>query len=176
MTDIAETGYEETEGRCQAVDEAGVRCPNPAEPGSRYCGRPEHQSLEDVQSDHVVAPAAELAEGDDADAGPVDVVEQEPGVAPGMATEPGPFGGLDEGAEEAAAGEAAAAIGGRPEPDPGGDEEGNVDPAERAVVEGGGEAAGQEQADEELRHAVEDADEADLTADGQGFDEPTRRP
>jgi hypothetical protein len=140
MTDLPERAYEEIEGRCQAVEADGTRCPNPAEPGSRYCGRPEHSSLEDVPSDHVVAPAAEI----------------------------------DEGAEEAAAGEQAAAIGGAPEAEP--PVEGDVAPADRPVVEGGGESARPEQEDDELRRATEEVPEADLTPDGQGFDEPTRRP
>jgi hypothetical protein len=137
VTDLPETGYEEVEGRCQAVEPDGTRCPNPAEPGSRYCGRPEHSSLEDVPSDHVVAPAAENAEGE-------------------------PAAGLDEGAEEAAAAEPPV--------------EGEVAPADRPVVEGGGESARADQEDDDLRRATEEVPEGDLTPDGQGFDEPTRRP
>jgi hypothetical protein len=151
MTELPERGYEEVEGHCQAIEADGTRCPNPAEPGSRYCGRPEHSSLEDVPSDHVAAPAAEIAE---------DLEETE--------------GSVDEGAQEAAAGEQAAAIGGAPEVEP--PVEGEVAAADRAVVEGGGGSARPEQEDDDLRRAAEEVPEADLTPDGQGFDEPTRRP
>lgn len=177
MTDIAETTYEEDEGGCHAVTEDGTRCPNPAEAGSRYCGLPDHQALADVDSDHVVAPAAEVADADrdQAFGGPVDLVDQD--TATGMAAEPGPLGGLDEGAEEQAAAEDAAAIGGPPrEPEDLTLEE-QPSQAEVPVREGGGEdAAGQEQVDEEVRRAAEEPPDADLTPDGQGFDEPDRRP
>jgi transcription termination/antitermination protein NusA len=39
-------GGEELGGRCAAVMSSGRRCPNQAEPGSRYCGLPAHQALE----------------------------------------------------------------------------------------------------------------------------------
>ena len=45
----AELGYdqeEEVSGRCHAVLSTGKRCPNAALPGSRYCGLPAHQALE----------------------------------------------------------------------------------------------------------------------------------
>ena len=43
-------GYEEEEvaGRCAAILANGKRCPNAALPGSRYCGLPAHQALEDA--------------------------------------------------------------------------------------------------------------------------------
>jgi N utilization substance protein A len=57
----AELGYEQEEevsGRCHAVLSTGKRCPNAALPGSRYCGLPAHQALEQQEGDEV-APAAE---------------------------------------------------------------------------------------------------------------------
>ena len=52
----AESGYgeeEETGGRCAAILTNGRRCPNAAEPGSRYCGLAAHQALEGKDSDVV---------------------------------------------------------------------------------------------------------------------------
>jgi N utilization substance protein A len=52
----AESGYgeeEETGGRCAAILTNGRRCPNAAEPGSRYCGLAPHQALEGKDSDVV---------------------------------------------------------------------------------------------------------------------------
>jgi N utilization substance protein A len=36
---------EDSSGRCAAILSNGKRCPNAAEPGSRYCGVPAHQAL-----------------------------------------------------------------------------------------------------------------------------------
>jgi N utilization substance protein A len=49
----AESGYEEevATGRCAAILSSGRRCPNAAQPGSRYCGV--HQSLSETDSDYV---------------------------------------------------------------------------------------------------------------------------
>jgi transcription termination/antitermination protein NusA len=54
----AEMGYEEEEvsGRCAAILANGKRCPNASLPGSRYCGIPAHQGLEDKDTDYVVPP------------------------------------------------------------------------------------------------------------------------
>src|SRR4051794_27890557 len=54
-TEEQEGGYEEedTGGRCAAILTSGRRCPNQAEPGSRYCGLPVHQALEGTGSDYV---------------------------------------------------------------------------------------------------------------------------
>ena len=51
----AEMGYEEEEvaGRCAAILSNGKRCPNAALPGSRYCGLPAHQALNDTENDYV---------------------------------------------------------------------------------------------------------------------------
>ncbi len=61
----AEMGYQEEEvsGRCAAIMSSGKRCPNAAVPGSRYCGLPAHQALENQEGDQVAAPGAQ-PEGD----------------------------------------------------------------------------------------------------------------
>ena len=64
----AEMGYdqeEEVSGRCHAVLSTGKRCPNAALPGSRYCGLPAHQELEQQEGDEL-APAAEEAPAEEA--------------------------------------------------------------------------------------------------------------
>jgi len=38
----------EQDGRCQAIKADGTRCANKAKPGSRYCGLPAHQRLEET--------------------------------------------------------------------------------------------------------------------------------
>jgi transcription termination/antitermination protein NusA len=43
------------DGRCHAIMSSGRRCPNAAEPGSRYCGLPAHQALEGAGTDVVEA-------------------------------------------------------------------------------------------------------------------------
>jgi transcription termination/antitermination protein NusA len=54
----AEMGYDEEEvaGRCAAILANGKRCPNASLPGSRYCGLPVHQALNDQPTDFVVPP------------------------------------------------------------------------------------------------------------------------
>ena len=54
----AEMGYSEEEvaGRCAAILANGKRCPNASLPGSRYCGLPAHQALEDTDTDYLVPP------------------------------------------------------------------------------------------------------------------------
>ena len=95
----AELGYdqeEEVSGRCHAVLSTGKRCPNAALPGSRYCGLPAHQALEQQEGDEL-APAAEeeeaaAAEKEEAaaDAPPVDgeaPVEEAPADEPAPVAE-----------------------------------------------------------------------------------------
>src|ERR671936_845314 len=62
-------GEEEFSGRCAAILSTGKRCPNPAMPGSKYCGIPAHRELaereaagEDVSAQTVQAQADEDAE------------------------------------------------------------------------------------------------------------------
>jgi N utilization substance protein A len=52
-----DSGGDEDElgGRCAAVNRNGRRCPNAALPGSRYCGLPAHQALEQREGDQVPA-------------------------------------------------------------------------------------------------------------------------
>ena len=57
---------EETGGRCAAILANGRRCPNAALPGSRYCGLPPHQALNDQDTDYVVPPE----EGSDVEEAP----------------------------------------------------------------------------------------------------------
>ncbi len=65
----AEMGYEEEEvaGRCAAILGNGKRCPNASLSGSRYCGLPAHQELENQEGDEL-APGAddEVPEGETA--------------------------------------------------------------------------------------------------------------
>ncbi len=75
----AELGYDQEEdvsGRCHAVLSTGKRCPNAAEPGSRYCGLPAHQALEQQEGDEVASAAeseeAEEVSAPDVEAAPVD--------------------------------------------------------------------------------------------------------
>jgi transcription termination/antitermination protein NusA len=73
----ATMGYDEEEvsGRCAAILANGKRCPNASLPGSRYCGLPPHQALNDQPTDYVVPPeegGEEAVEDDD------DVLTEEP--------------------------------------------------------------------------------------------------
>ena len=54
----AEMGFddEDVAGRCAAILANGKRCPNASLPGSRYCGLPAHQALNDQETDFVVPP------------------------------------------------------------------------------------------------------------------------
>ena len=58
-------GYEEEEvaGRCAAILTNGKRCPNAAEPGSRYCGLPAHQALSNQEGDQMAGGEPAPAEG-----------------------------------------------------------------------------------------------------------------
>src|SRR3954464_7444238 len=65
----AEMTYDEEEmsGRCAAILSNGKRCPNSAEPGSRYCGLPAHQELANQEGDQVgggVPAAAAVPDGE----------------------------------------------------------------------------------------------------------------
>jgi N utilization substance protein A len=58
----AELGLEPEEdvsGRCQAILSTGKRCPNASLPGSRYCGLPAHQALENAPAPVAEEPPAE---------------------------------------------------------------------------------------------------------------------
>jgi N utilization substance protein A len=80
----AEMGYdqeEEVSGRCHAVLSTGKRCPNAALSGSRYCGLPAHQELEQQEGDEL-APAAEEAPAEEAPAEEAPVEEAPVDEAP----------------------------------------------------------------------------------------------
>jgi transcription termination/antitermination protein NusA len=70
---------EEYSGRCAAILSNGKRCPNAAEPGSRYCGVPAHQALASAEP-----PASE----EPAEAEGADDAAAENGGAPEAAAEP----------------------------------------------------------------------------------------
>jgi N utilization substance protein A len=63
--DESQMGYEEEEvaGRCAAILTNGKRCPNAAEPGSRYCGLPAHQALANQEGDQMAGGEPAPAEG-----------------------------------------------------------------------------------------------------------------
>jgi N utilization substance protein A len=67
----ATMGYSEEEvaGRCAAILANGKRCPNASLPGSRYCGLPAHQALEDTDTDYLVPPEDEGEGGEPEEAG-----------------------------------------------------------------------------------------------------------
>jgi hypothetical protein len=92
---------EEMSGRCAAILSNGKRCPNTAEPGSRYCGLPAHQELAHQEGDQVggVPAAAAIPDGEP----PFDVA-------------------LEEGVEEVIEAEAAAPLAGDGEFEEGPDE------------------------------------------------------
>jgi N utilization substance protein A len=121
----ADMGFEDEEamsGRCAAILANGKRCPNAALPGSRYCGLPAHQALEEQDGDHVVPPeetpvgeeaeeapaaeepvAGEPAEGEvqAEESAPVADVAQEPAAEPEQpAAEPAEAGQEPQAAEE----------------------------------------------------------------------------
>ena len=93
----ATMGYaeEEVAGRCAAILANGKRCPNASLPGSRYCGLPAHQELENTDTDYLVPPEDE---GETPDEG---AAEEAPATDDGAAAE--------EVAAEALAAEAPAA-------------------------------------------------------------------
>jgi N utilization substance protein A len=72
----ADMAFEEEDagGRCAAIMSNGRRCPNAALPGSRYCGLPAHQELENQEGDEVAPtpgepePVAEEPAGEAAEA------------------------------------------------------------------------------------------------------------
>jgi N utilization substance protein A len=69
-------------GRCAAILSNGKRCPNSAEPGSRYCGLPAHQALADVEGDEVAAVATDdepVLEEDVVSGGAEQVIQEEAG-------------------------------------------------------------------------------------------------
>ncbi len=102
----SELGYDQEEdvtGRCHAVLSTGKRCPNAAEPGSRYCGLPAHQALEGQEGDEIAAGNAEPAADDGAAPTadePVQAAVDAPVAAPAEAVEEAPAEAAASGSEE----------------------------------------------------------------------------
>jgi N utilization substance protein A len=72
---------EEMSGRCAAILSNGKRCPNSADPGSRYCGLPAHQALVDQEGDEVAGAASDdepVLEEDVVVDGEHQVIQEEP--------------------------------------------------------------------------------------------------
>jgi transcription termination/antitermination protein NusA len=70
---------EEYSGRCAAILSNGKRCPNAAEPGSKYCGVPAHQALVNApQPTAEAAPAAAVETNGDAEAAEEEPLEDTP--------------------------------------------------------------------------------------------------
>jgi N utilization substance protein A len=87
----ATMGYaeEEVAGRCAAILANGKRCPNASLPGSRYCGLPAHQELEEKGTDHLVPPEDEGdAETPEEGAAAEEVAAEEPVAEEVAAEEP----------------------------------------------------------------------------------------
>jgi N utilization substance protein A len=105
----AEMTYDEEEmsGRCAAILSNGKRCPNSAEPGSRYCGLPAHQELAHQEGDQVgggVPAAAAVPDGEPPfdvalEEGVEEIIEAEAG-APDSSADGEP---IEEGPDEIAA-------------------------------------------------------------------------
>jgi transcription termination/antitermination protein NusA len=93
----ATMGYDEEEvsGRCAAILANGKRCPNASLPGSRYCGLPAHQALNDQPTDYIVPPeegGEEATDGDRAVEEPSaeELVDGQPSVEELIEGQPGP--------------------------------------------------------------------------------------
>jgi transcription termination/antitermination protein NusA len=98
----ATMGYDEEEvsGRCAAILANGKRCPNASLPGSRYCGLPAHQALNDQPTDYVVPPeegGEEAPDGNGAVEEPSaeELVDGQPSVEELVEGQPGPDDVLD---------------------------------------------------------------------------------
>jgi transcription termination/antitermination protein NusA len=153
----AEMGYEEEEvsGRCAAILANGKRCPNASLPGSRYCGIPAHQGLEDKDTDYVVPPeeggnGEPEAEEPAGEPSAEEVLEAEPSVDEVLEGEPS----VDEVVEA----------------EPSVDEVVEAEPSVDEVVEA------EPSVDEvvEAEPSVDEVVEAEPSADGAGSAEPSR--
>ena len=153
----AEMGYEEEEvsGRCAAILANGKRCPNASLPGSRYCGIPAHQGLEDQDTDYVVPPeeggnGEPEAEEPAGEPSAEEVLEAEPSVDEVLEAEPS----VDEVVEA----------------EPSVDEVVEAEPSVDEVVEA------EPSVDEvvEAEPSVDEVVEAEPSADGAGSAEPSR--
>ncbi|HEX8743695.1 MAG TPA: transcription termination factor NusA, partial [Thermoleophilaceae bacterium] len=195
----ADMSYEEEEasGRCAAIMSNGRRCPNASLPGSRYCGLPAHQELENKEGDHVEgAPAEEPAGGDEpgaeeagepqggdaepvAEAGPADAAEEQPpadGEPAAETPDPESAPAAAEADPGAAPDAEQAPAGAEPEADQPDPESSAAAPpptpdtgAGDAAGEGDAEAAGDEPGDA----PAGEGDAAATGANGAAADEPT---
>jgi N utilization substance protein A len=159
----ASMGYaeEEVAGRCAAILANGKRCPNASLPGSRYCGLPAHQALQDRDTDYVVPPEDDGAA--DADAGAEQPEEAAAAEAPAEAA-------AAEAPAEAAAAEAPAEAAAAEEPEPAAAAESARASAEVAAdAPVSGDAAPEAPASEELAADQPSADE--LVAEQPSVDE-----
>jgi transcription termination/antitermination protein NusA len=153
----AEMGFEEEEvsGRCAAILANGKRCPNASLPGSRYCGIPAHQGLEEKDTDYVVPPeeggnGEPEAEEPAGEPSAEEVLEAEPSVGEVLEAEPS--------VEEVL------------ESEPSVDEVVETEPSVDEVVEAEpsvGEVV-------EAEPSVDEVVEAEPSADGAGSAEPSR--
>jgi transcription termination/antitermination protein NusA len=155
--DEAEMGYEEEEvsGRCAAILANGKRCPNASLPGSRYCGIPAHQALEEKDTDYVVPPeeggnGEPEAEEPAGEPSAEEVLEAEPSVDEVLEAEPS----VDEVVEA----------------EPSVDEVVEAEPSVDEVVEA------EPSVDEVVaaEPSVDEVVEAEPSADGAGSAEPSR--
>jgi len=78
-------GDEEVAGKCAAILTNGKRCPNASLTGSRYCGLPAHQELENVEGDQLGGASDESADGGEPAEEPV---SDEPAEEPAAQEEP----------------------------------------------------------------------------------------
>jgi N utilization substance protein A len=88
---------EDASGRCAAIMSTGRRCPNASLPGSRYCGLPTHQELENQEGDHLPGAPAEEPVGEEAPVAEAEAAGEEPAAGaepavaePAVAEEPAP--------------------------------------------------------------------------------------
>jgi transcription termination/antitermination protein NusA len=182
----AEMGYEEEEvsGRCAAILANGKRCPNASLPGSRYCGIPAHQGLEDKDTDYVVPPAeggngepeAEEPAGEpsaeellEAEPSVEEVLEAEPSVDEVVEAEPSVDEVVDAEPSVDEVVEAEPSVDEVVEAEPSADEVVEAEPSVDEVVEAAPSA------DEvvEAEPSVDEVVEAEPSADGAGSAKPS---
>ena len=163
----ATMGYQEEEvsGRCAAILANGKRCPNASLPGSRYCGIPAHQGLEEKDTDYVVPPeeggnGEPEAEEPAGEPSAEEVLEAEPSVDEVLEGEPS----VDEVVE------AEPCVDEVVDAEPSVDEVVEAEPSVDAVVEA------EPSVDEvvEAEPSVDEVVEAEPSADGAGSAEPSR--
>jgi transcription termination/antitermination protein NusA len=172
----AEMGYEEEEvsGRCAAILANGKRCPNASLPGSRYCGIPAHQGLEDKDTDYVVPPeeggnGEPEAEEPAGEPSAEEVLEAEPSVDEVLEAEPSVDEVVDAEPSVDEVVEAEPSVDEVVEAEPSADEVVEAEPSVDEVVEAAPSA------DEvvEAEPSVDEVVEAEPSADGAGSAKPS---